>query len=55
MGVLTLLNQKAQEGIVPVNVVVGSDLDLDPSLLEGENVQTFRIETTETEIIEIDD
>ena len=55
MGVLTLLNQKAQEGIVPVNVVVGSDLDLDPSLLEGENVQTFRLETTETEIIEIDD
>ena len=53
--VLPLLNQKAQEGIVPVNVVVGSDLDLDPSLLEGENVQTFRIETTETEIIEIDD
>ncbi|RKU23632.1 hypothetical protein C6500_01110 [Candidatus Poribacteria bacterium] len=52
MGVLTLLNQaKAQGGSSPVQVIVGTDLDLDPSLLEGENVQRFKIETTETEII----
>lgn len=52
MGVLTLLNQvKAQGGSSPVQVIVGTDLDLDPSLLEGENVQRFKIETTETEVI----
>ncbi len=52
MGVLTLLNQaKAQGDGSPVQVIVGEDLDLDPSLLEGDNVQRFKIETTETEII----
>ena len=52
MGVLTLLNQaKAQGDGSPVQVIVGTDLDIDPSLLEGDNVQTFKIETTETEII----
>lgn len=52
MGVLTLLNQaKTQGGSSPVQVIVGTDLDLDPSLLEGDNVQSFKIETTETEII----
>lgn len=56
MSVLTLLNQvKAQGNSGPVHVTVDTDLDLDPSLLEGENVQTFRIENIETEIIEIDD
>ncbi len=52
MGVLTLLNQaKAQGDNVPVQVIVGTDLDLDPSLLEGDNVQRFNIETTKTEIL----
>ncbi len=52
MGVLTLLNQaKTQGDRVPVNVIVGSDLD--PSFLEGKNVETFKIETTETEIIDV--
>lgn len=56
MGVLTMLNQaKAQGNNGQVHVTVGTDLDLDPSLLEGENVQTFRIENTETETIEIDE
>ena len=42
MGVLTLLNQAKDQGNTgPVHVTVGTDLDLDPSLLEGENVQTF--------------
>ena len=50
MGVLTLLNQaKAQGDSVPVHVVVGTDLD--PSLLEGDNVKRFNIETTKTEIL----
>lgn len=52
MGVLTLLNQaKAQGDNVPVQVIVGTDLDLDPSLLEGDNVQRFNIETTKTEVL----
>lgn len=52
MGVLTLLNQvKTQGGSSPVQVIVGTDLDLDPSPLEGDNVKSFKIETTETEII----
>ncbi len=52
MGVLTLLNQaKAQGG--SAHVVVGTDLNLDPSLLEGDNVKRFNIETTKTtEIID---
>jgi hypothetical protein len=46
MGVLTLLNQaKAQVGSNPVQVIVGKDLDLDPSLLEGDNVNRFNIQT----------
>ncbi len=50
MGVLTLLNQaKARGGSVPVHVVVGTDLD--PSLLEGDNVKRFNIETTKTEVL----
>ena len=52
MGVLTLLNQaKARGGNTPVHVVVGKDLDLDPSLLEGDNAQRFNIQTTETEVL----
>ena len=52
MGVLTLLNEaKARGDSGPVHVIVGTDLDLDPSLLEGDNVQRFNIETTETEIL----
>lgn len=53
MGVLTLLNQAKDQGSnTSVQVVVGTDLDLDPSLLEGENVKRFNIETTKTEIID---
>lgn len=54
MGVLTLLNQaKAQGGSNPVQVIVGTDLDLDPSLLEGDNVKRFNIEDTKTEIVDV--
>ena len=54
MDILTLLNQaKAQGSNTSVHVVVGTDLDLDPSLLEGENVKRFNIETTKTEIIDV--
>ena len=47
MGVLTLLNQaKAQGGSSPVHIIVGKDLDdIDPSLLEGDNVNRFNIQT----------
>ncbi len=55
IGVLTLLNQvKAQGDSSPVQIIVGTDLDLDPSLLEGENVKQFRLETTVTETEAID-
>ncbi|MDE0485289.1 MAG: hypothetical protein OXI67_22180 [Candidatus Poribacteria bacterium] len=54
MGVLTLLNQaKAQGGSNPVQVIVGTDLDLDPSLLEGDNVKRFEIEDAKTEIVDV--
>lgn len=50
MGVLTLLNKaKGQGDRNPVQVIVGTDLD--PSLLEGENVEVFKVETNETEIL----
>ncbi len=52
MGVLTLLNQAKAQGGRPVHVVVGSDLD--PSLLEGDDVKRFEIETTVTETEAID-
>ena len=52
MGVLTLLNQAKAQGDRPVHVVVGSDLD--PSLLEGDDVKRFEIETTVTETEAID-
>ncbi len=47
MGVLTLLNQaKAKVGSNPVQVIVGDNLDdIDPSLLEGDNVNRFNIQT----------
>jgi hypothetical protein len=47
MGVLTLLHQaKAQGGSSPVHVIVGEGLDdIDPSLLEGDNVNRFNIRT----------
>ena len=50
MNVLTLLNQAKTQGDSPVHVVVGTELD--PSLLEGDNVKRFNIETTETEVID---
>lgn len=51
MGVLKVLNQaKAQGDNVPVKVMVGTDLD--PSMLEGDNVKHFEIVTTETEVID---
>jgi len=54
MGVLTLLNQaKAQGGSNPVQVIVGTDLDLDPSLLQGDNVKRFNVVDTKTEIIDV--
>ena len=52
MGVLTLLNQAKAQGGRPVHVVVGSDLD--PFLLEGDDVKRFEIETTVTETEAID-
>ena len=47
MGVLTLLNQaKAQGGSGPVQIIVEDNLDnIDPSLLEGDNVNRFNIQT----------
>ena len=52
MGVLTLLNQaKTQGGSNSVKVIVGTDLDLDPSLFEGDNAQRFNIETTKTKVL----
>lgn len=52
MGVLNVLNQaKAQGDNVPVKVMVGTDLD--PSMLEGDNVKRFEIVTTDTEVIDV--
>ena len=55
MGVLTLLNQaKAQVGSNPVHVIVGTNLDdIDPSLLEGDNVQRFNVHTTKPEVVDV--
>lgn len=49
MGVLTVLNQAKARGNVPVHISVGKDLD--PSLLEGDNVQRFNIQTTTTKVL----
>ncbi len=53
MGILTVLNQVKDKGENVAHIVVSTDSDLsgtgiDPSLLEGDNVNRFNIRTTKT-------